>query len=98
MIGHTRGAALESDILNFKTLLHKFTSISTMFPNFRRIRPVVIEISARQNLSRKKEEEKEDKKKMNKKRSKNGNSPPLRLRDLIRSSRDEECSVKCVFS
>ena len=62
LFGQARGPALESDILNFKTLLHKFTSISTMFPNFRTIRPVAIEISTGQNLSGKNGEEKEEEK------------------------------------
>ena len=33
-------------ILNFETLLHNFTSISTISPNFRTIRPVVTEKSS----------------------------------------------------
>ena len=53
--------------MNFKTLLHNFTSISTIFPNFGTIHPVVVkEISAGQNLGGKK-----------KKRSKNNKSPIL---------------------
>ena len=52
---HARGTALESNILNFKILLHNFTSMSL---NFRTIRPVVTEISVRQNLGRKKKKRK----------------------------------------
>ena len=48
--GHALRPALESKILSFKTLLHNFTSISTMSLTFR---TVVTEVSAVQNLDRK---------------------------------------------
>ena len=73
---HANGPALESDILNFETLLHNFTSISTIFQNFRTIRPAVTENSSGQNFGRKKKKRKKRKKKNNnKKRSKNNKSP-----------------------
>ena len=71
--------ALESGILNCKTLLHNFTSISTISQNLRTICPVVTEISVWQNFGRKKkeEEEKEEKKKNIKKRAETINLPTL---------------------
>ena len=55
--GHARGPALESNILNFETLMHKFTSLSTLSLYFRTIRPVVTENSPSQNLGIKKKKE-----------------------------------------
>ena len=69
--GHARGPALVSNILNFETLLHNFTSISTISLYFRTIRPVVTENSSGQNLGGKKKKQKKRKKK---KRSKNDKS------------------------
>ena len=45
---------IECGILNFETLLHNFTSISTISPNFRTIRPVNTENSSAHNLGRRK--------------------------------------------
>ena len=58
---HARGPALESDILNFETLFHNFTPISTISQNVRTIRPVVTENTSGQNLGRKKKKWKKKK-------------------------------------
>ena len=49
--GHARGPALESDNWNFETLLHNFTSISTLSSIFRTIGTVVTKNSSGQNLA-----------------------------------------------
>ena len=62
MLGTSMGPGLEPNILNFETLMHNFTSLSTISPNFRTICPVVTENLSRQNLDREEEvEEKEEK-------------------------------------
>ena len=66
--------ALESDIWNFETLLHNFTSISNISPNFRTISPVVTEISSGQHLGRKKKKCKKKRKENNKKKRRNENN------------------------
>ena len=58
--------------------MHNFTSISTMSPNFRTIRPVVTENSSGQNLGGKKKKWKK-KKNNKKKQSKNNKSPHLTM-------------------
>ena len=45
---------IESDNLNFETLLHNFTSISTISPNFRTICPLNTENSSSHDLGRRK--------------------------------------------
>ena len=52
VLGTTVGPVLESNTLNFETLMHNFTSLSTISPNFRTICPVVTENLSRQNLDR----------------------------------------------
>ena len=69
-----------TDILNFETLLHNFTSISIISPNYRTIRPVVTENSSGQNLSGKRKK---------KKNNNNNNNKKLCSGDLI-SEYDQE--------
>ena len=72
-----------TDILNFETLLHNFTFISTISPNYRTTRPVVTENSSGQTLSGKR------KKKKKKKNNNNNNKKKLCSGDLI-SEYDQE--------
>ena len=74
--GHIRGPALEPDSLNLEYLFNKFTSISTISPNFRTICPVDTKNSSGQNLGRKKK--KKSNKKKNKKNKKNGTKTIIR--------------------
>ena len=71
-----------TDILNFETLFHNFTSISTISPNYRTIRPVVTENSSGQNLSGKRK----------KNNNNNNNNKKLCSGDLI-SEYDQEITL-----
>ena len=57
---HDCWLALESDILNYETLLHNFTSISTISPYFKTIRPEVTNNLLRTTFGRKEKEVEEE--------------------------------------
>ena len=55
---HARGRVLDSNSLNFETLLHNFTSISTICQNFIAIRPAATVNLCGQNLGEEEENNK----------------------------------------